>query len=149
MNRTKARELAVHFSYEMGMNTESADELLAKRFDEEYYKTLGCENEIYKQMPDEEQLEYITRLVKGVEEHGAELDSYIEKYAVGWKFSRISMMASAIMRVAMYEVLYMQDIPDGAAINEAVEIAKKYEPAETVAFINGILGSFIREEKQD
>lgn len=57
-------------------------------------------------------------------EHAAELDADIEKYAKGWRFERISLVASAIMRVAMYEILYMQDIPNGAAINEAVEIAK-------------------------
>ena len=50
------------------------------------------------------------------------------------------------MRVAMYEILYMPDIPNGASINEAVEIAKKYETPETVKFINGILGSFVRQE---
>ena len=58
----------------------------------------------------------------------------------------ISLVASAIMRVAMYEILYMPDIPHGASINEAVEIAKKYETPETVKFINGILGSFVRAE---
>ena len=77
-----------------------------------------------------------------MDEHAAELDGYIAKYAKDWKFSRIPLVASAIMRVAMYEILYMQDIPNGAAINEAVEIAKKYETPETVKFINGILGSF-------
>jgi len=56
------------------------------------------------------------------------------------------MVASAVMRVAMYEVMYMPDIPNAAAINEAVEIAKKYETPETVKFINGILGSFSRQE---
>jgi N utilization substance protein B len=50
------------------------------------------------------------------------------------------------MRVAMYEILYMPDIPAGVAINEAVEIAKKYEEPETVRFLNGILGSFSRDE---
>ena len=50
------------------------------------------------------------------------------------------------MRVAMYEILYMPDIPNGASINEAVEIAKKYETPETVKFINGILGTFVRQE---
>ena len=58
-------------------------------------------------------------------------------------------MASAIMRAAMYEVLYMPDIPNAAAINEAVEIAKRYEPQEVVSFMNGILGSFVRAEFQD
>ena len=84
--------------------------------------------------------------MKGVDEHAAELDGYIAKYAKGWKFSRIPLVASAIMRVAMYEILYMPDIPNGAAINEALEIAKKYETPETVKFMNVILGSFVRQE---
>ena len=78
--------------------------------------------------------------------HGPELDGYISKYAVGWSFSRISRMAAAVMRVAMYEILYMPEVPAGAAINEAVEGAKRYETPETAAFINGILGSFVRGE---
>ncbi|NLW65745.1 MAG: transcription antitermination factor NusB, partial [Clostridiales bacterium] len=53
----------------------------------------------------------------------------------------------SIMRTAMYEVLYMDDVPDSVAINEAVELAKGYEEQETISFINGILGSFMREER--
>ena len=82
-------------------------------------------------------------------EHAAELDADIEKYAKGWRFERISLVASAIMRVAMYEMLYMADIPAGVAINEAVEIAKHYESPEVVKFINGILGSFARGELKE
>ena len=82
-------------------------------------------------------------------EHAAELDGDIEKYAKGWRFERISLVASAIMRVAMYEMLYMADIPAGVAINEAVEIAKNYESPEVVRFINGILGSFVRGELKE
>ena len=107
---------------------------------------LAEEDSLYTEAPNAKQVAYITRLVTGVNEHAAELDGYIAKYAKNWKFSRIPLVASAIMRVAMYEILYMQDIPNGAAINEAVEIAKKYETPETVKFINGILGSFAREE---
>ena len=55
-------------------------------------------------------------------------------------------MAAAIMRTAMYEVLYVPDVPNAAAINEAVEIAKRYETQEVVSFVNGILGSFVRAE---
>ena len=55
-------------------------------------------------------------------------------------------MAAAIMRVAMYEILYMPDIPAAAAINEAVELSKHYEAPETASFINGILGAFVRGE---
>ena len=78
--------------------------------------------------------------------HTNDVHGDIAKYAKGWNFARIPLVASAIMRVAMYEILYMPEIPNGAAINEAVEIAKKYETPETVKFINGILGTFVRQE---
>ena len=60
--------------------------------------------------------------------------------------ARLNRVAIAIMRVAMYEILYMQDIPNAAAINEAVEMTKHYEEPEVVSFVNGILGSFVRNE---
>ena len=87
--------------------------------------------------------------MRGVADHAPELDGYIAKYAKGWNFARIPLVASAIMRVAMYEILYMPDIPHGVAISEAVQIAGKYESAEVVKFINGILASFLREEVKD
>ena len=146
MVRNTAREIAIHLSYELSFTDKSADALLDGRLTAEAFAELGEEDALYAEAPGPKQADYIRRLVKGVSEHGAELDGYIEKYAKGWKFARIPLVASAIMRVAMYEILYMQDIPNGAAINEAVEIAKKYETPETVKFINGILGSFVRQE---
>ena len=92
---------------------------------------------------------YIKNLVRGAFAHGPELDDYISRYAVGWSFERIPRMAAAIMRTAMYEILYMPDIPNAAAINAAVELTKQYEPQEVAAFVNGILGSFVRAEFQD
>lgn len=146
MVRNTAREIAIHLSYELSFTNKTVDELLDERLTAETFATLAGEDELYAEAPNAKQAEYIRRLVRGVEEHAAELDGYISKYAKGWSFSRIPLVASAIMRVAMYEVLYMQDIPNGVAINEAVEIAKKYETPETVKFINGILGSFVRVE---
>ena len=146
MVRNTAREIAIHLSYELSFTNKPIDELLDERLTKESFAVLAEEDALYQEAPNAKQAEYIRRLVKGVDEHAAELDGYIEKYAKGWKFSRIPLVASAIMRVAMYEILYMQDIPNGAAINEAVEIAKKYETPETVKFMNGILGSFVREE---
>ncbi len=146
MVRNTAREIAIHLSYELSFTDRPIDELLSERLTAEAFAALASEDAVYEQAPDAKQKEYICRLVKGVEEHAAELDGYISKYAKGWSFSRIPLVASAIMRVAMYEILYMPDIPNGASINEAVEIAKKYETPETVKFINGILGSFVRQE---
>ena len=112
----------------------------------EAFAARGTDEELYAQCPEGDLREYVVRLVRGVDEHGAELDGYIAKYAKGWKFSRIDRVAAAIMRVTMFEILYMPDIPNKVAINEAVEIAKKYLDEDVVKFVNGILGSFVREE---
>ena len=146
MTRTVAREIAVRLCFCISENPKDPKELLSDFFDAEYYATLKTEDEFYGNLPDDKQMEYITRLVTGVSEHSAELDGYIGKYAVGWKFDRISRTAVAIMKTAMFEVLYMPDIPDGAAIDEAIELAKRYDAPETVPFINGVLGSFTRTE---
>ena len=146
MTRTVARELAVRLCFSVSENPSDPNEVLLRAFEAEYYSSLKAEDKLYKESPDDVQLEYITRLVTGVFEHSAELDGYIDKYAVGWKFGRISRTAVAIMKTAMFEVLYMPDIPDRAAINEAIELAKRYEPPETVSFVNGVLGSFSRSE---
>ncbi|MDY3282638.1 transcription antitermination factor NusB [Dysosmobacter sp.] len=146
MTRNTAREIAVHLSYEMNFTRLTAGELLDQRLTAESFAALAEEEPLYSEAPNAKQDQYIRRLVSGVAEHAAELDTYIAKYARGWSFARIPLVASAIMRVAMFEILYMPDVPNGVSINEAVEIAKKYETPETVKFINGILGSFVRQE---
>ena len=146
MTRTNAREIAVHFCFELSFFNQTADELLESALTRETFSLLGGEEPLYREFPNEKQRAYIRTLVKGVYEHSPELDEYISRYAIGWSFSRLSRVSVAIMRLAMYEILYMQDVPNAAAINEAVEIAKHYETAEVVSFINGILGSFVRKE---
>ena len=145
MIRSNAREIAVHLAFALGFSNESADELLKESLPRENFQQLSEEDPLYQEFPNEKQRQYIQALVKGVYEHGAELDGYISKYAIGWSFSRISRMAAAVMRVAMYEILYMPDIPPAAAINEAVELTKKYGAEEDYQFVNGLLGSVARE----
>ncbi len=111
----------------------------------DYYTTLSGEDDSVS-APDDTQLNYIRALVRGVQEHREELDALIGRYSHGWKIGRISRIAAAVLRCAMFEILYLPEIPNAAAINEAVELAKNYEEPETVAFINGILGSFMRGE---
>ena len=149
MTRSNAREIAVHLIYELSFGDGDAQEMLNSQLTPERFHELAEELPLYAQFPNEKQERYIRELVQGVFSHGPELDDYISRYAVGWNFARIPRMAAAIMRTAMYEVLYMPDIPNAAAINEAVEIAKSYEPAEVVSFVNGILGSFVRAEFAD
>lgn len=149
MTRSSAREIAVQMVFALSFGDRSAGEVLESQLDPARFQELAEELPLYAQYPDEKQEGYIRSLVNGVFSHGPELDDYIARYSVGWAFSRISRIAAAIMRTAMYEVLYMPDIPNAAAINEAVEIAKHYEPQEVVSFINGILGSFSRAEFAD
>ncbi len=146
MTRTTAREIAVQLGFSLVMTEQFADELLDEFFDHEHYSSLGKENPLYAEYPERKQMDYIRALVQLVFDHRVELDVYIEKYAKGWKVGRISKTAAAIMRCAMCEILYMPDIPNAAAINEAVELAKGYEDEDVVSFINGVLGGFIRGE---
>ena len=146
MVRNTAREIAIHLSYELNFTDLTPEELLRQHLSPENFTALAEEDPLYRELPNPKQSEYIRRLVTGVAEHRSELDGYIETYAVGWKFARIPMVAAAIMRVALFEILYMDDIPNGVAINEAVELAKKYESDEVVRFINGILGTFVQRE---
>ena len=146
MTRTNAREIAVHFSFELGFSNETADELLEHMLTQPVFAQNGEEEPLYAEFPDDRQRAYIRTLVKGVYDHCPELDEYISRYAIGWKYARIPRVAVSIMRVAMYEILYMQDIPNAAAINEAVQMAKHYLEPEVVSFVNGILGSFVRSE---
>ncbi len=138
MVRNTAREIAAHLSYELSFTDKTVDELLKERLTPEAFAELAEEDPLYADAPNAKQAAYITRLVKGVDEHAAELDGYIAKYSKGWKFSRIPLVASAIMRVAMYEILYMEDIPNGAAINEAWRLPKstkrRRRPNSSTAF---------------
>ena len=146
MKRTTAREIAVQLGFYAAQSEKSSNEIIEEFFDEEYFKTLAQEDELFSEYPDDNSKEYIIRLATNMDEYRIQIDNYIEKYAKGWKISRISKTAMAVLRCAICEVLYMDDIPNAAAINEAVELAKGYDEAETVSFINGVLGGFMRGE---
>lgn len=83
---------------------------------------------------------------KGVREHQETIDSRISaNLKTGWKISRISRISLAILRLAVYEMLYLDDIPVSVSINEAVELSKKYTVQDDTAFINGVLGAVAKE----
>lgn len=146
MTRTAAREIAVQLGFAAVSSREEVSALMDRFFSPEHYETLRGENELYGELPDEKQMAYIRRLTELTMEHRGEIDGYIERYARGWKPERISRTALAIMRCAICEILYMDDIPNAAAINEAVELDKGYDEPDTVAFVNGVLGGFMRGE---
>ncbi len=148
MTRSNAREIACHLVFEMNSNNITAGEALQTLMDDGYYPTLKTETDVYAEKPDGRQLEYLTSVVQGVQAKREELEGYISKYSVGWSLGRIARMAVAIMEVCMYEALYIDDAPVSAAINEAVELTRKYENEDVVSFVNGILGGFARQMEQ-
>ena len=145
MTRTNAREIVAQLVYEMGFRDDDARTLVREHLDPDYYATLKDESDAYEESPSGKQVEYIQSTVCGIREKQDELDGYISKYAIGWNLGRISKTARAIMQLAMYECLYVHDVPVSAAINEAVELTRKYEDEDVVAFVNGILGAFARD----
>ncbi len=148
MTRSNAREIVAHLIYEMNFTDDSARQLVDTAFEPEYYSSLAQETDIYAERPNRKQLDYIRSAVQGVQEKQEELDGYLAKYAINWSISRISRVARAILHVAMYEAIYVDDVPVSSAINEAVELTRKYEDEDVVSFVNGILGSFARELEQ-
>ena len=146
MKRTTAREIAVQLGFYASASDKPVSKIIDDFFDEEYFATLASEDELFAEYPEKKQKDYIIRVAENMEEYRIQIDKYIEKYAHGWKVERISKTAIAVLRCAICEVMYMDDIPNSAAINEAVELAKGYDEPETVAFINGVLGGFMRGE---
>ena len=144
MTRTTAREIAMHLAFEQAFSDLEVEELLARELTPEAFADRKVDEPLYASFPEEEQRRYIAELVRGVAQRREELDGYIAQYAKDWRVARIDRVAVCVMRVAMYEILYLPQVPDKVAINEAVEIAKSYLDADVVGFVNGILGSFVR-----
>ncbi len=145
MTRGNARELAVHLIYSREFTGDAPEDVISVRLEHEYYELLSAENDVYSERPTNRQIRYLDQVVSGVTEHLDSLNETIGKYSIGWDVKRISRLTRAIMQLAIYEILYVDDVPDGVAVSEAVRLAKKYD-ADAGAFVNGILGSFVRNK---
>ena len=144
MTRGNARELAIHLIYGRNFTGEEPETVVATRLNKDYYKQLSAENDVYEERPSRAQLNYIDTVVAGVANREEELNAQIQNYSIGWDISRISRLARSVMQLAMFEIQYIDDVPTGVAISEAVRIAKKYDGDDTGSFVNGILGAFAR-----
>ncbi len=144
MTRGNARELAVHLIYGREFTGEEPEQVVSTRLDKTYYRNLGAENDIYEERPSRVQMQYLDTVVSGVANRADELNEQISKYAIGWNVSRISRLTRCILQLAIFEILYVEDVPTGVAVSEAVRLAKKYDGDDTGSFVNGILGSFAR-----
>lgn len=144
MTRANARELAVHLIYAREFTCEEPESIIAARLEKEYYGNLSQENQVYEERPSRAQRAYIDNVVLGVANRVEELNDTIGKFSIGWDISRISKLTRTIMQLAIFEILYMDDVPTGVAISEAVRLVKLYDGDEAGSFANGILGSFAR-----
>ena len=145
MSRASARELAVHLIYGREFTGEKPAQVIATRLNKEYFANLAEVCEIYSQRPNSFERAYIDKVVSGVSNRTEELNDTISKYSIGWDVSRISRLTRCILQLAIFEIMYMEDVPAGVAISEAVRIAKMYDGNDTGSFVNGILGTFGRE----
>ncbi|MDY3971536.1 MAG: transcription antitermination factor NusB [Clostridia bacterium] len=130
--RSEARDAAFTQVFQMDLHEDDMDVIL---------------DELLKARPESEaNLGYIRQIIDGVREHEQEIDELIVKnLKKGWTISRISKASHAIMKLAIFEMKYMDDVPAKVAINEAVELAKRYGDDGDPNFVNGLLGSVYKE----
>ena len=123
--RTRARELALQFLYQLDLlGSEVLDDLSAfLRLEES----------------DAQTCRFARRLVEGTHEHREAIDEGIQQVAQNWQIARMAVIDRNVLRLATYELLHCEDIPPKVAINEAIELGKRYSTANSGAFINGIL----------
>ncbi len=132
--RRRAREIALQVLYQRELNRLGVEEAL----------NLFWNNfEVLKGAMD-----FSARIIRGVEEHREDLDRIIEKYSSHWKIDRMAHVDRNILRIAIYELLYCNDIPPKVAINEAIDIGKKFGSEDSGAFINGVLDRVKSEERR-
>ena len=144
MTRGNARELAVHLIYGRNFTGEEPNTVVETRLEKEYYNKLAEENDVDAERPSRAQRAYIDAVTAGVASREEDLDEIIQKFSIGWDVKRISRLTRCVIQLAIYEILYVDDVPTGVAISEAVRLAKKYDGDDTGSFVNGILGSFAR-----
>jgi len=125
--RRQARELAVQALFYMDMRKDASEEML-----EDF---CGCFCPSKKSRP------FLIKLVTGVLETKGRIDALVERFSQNWQISRMSCVDRNVMRIAVYEMLYCDDIPPKVSINEAIDIGKKFGTQESGAFINGIMDS--------
>ena len=97
----------------------------------------------------EEDLDFSSTVIDGIEVHQEEIDELIDELAIGWSIDRMPKVDLSILRVAIYEMKYRKDIPCSVSINEAVELAKRFGGDRSSAYINGMLGTLAKRLEQE
>ena len=124
---------------------QGGEDTLKMVYDELRENGIPGEREIGKKEPDTEDRAYISEVFNGVLEHLDELDEIIGKTARGWSVERMSLVDLTILRLAVWEILYNPEVPSSVSVAEALELTERYSDPEDKPFVNGILGTVVRE----
>ena len=147
MSRTTARAAAMQMIFEKISGGQGGEDTLKMVYDELREDGLPGVDHIEKREPDEEDRQYITAALEGVLAHREELDEKIGKTAKGWPIERMSQVDLTIMRLAVWEIWYAEDVPGSVSIAEAMELTERFSDPEDKAFVNGILGTILQEHE--
>lgn len=140
MSRRIGREYAIQFLFSLDFN--KADDVENQL--EEFLQHTQEHREEEAPVMNKSSKSYTLDVVKGTMQHIEEIDKLIEFHTTGWKKERIARVDLAIIRLAIYEIVFNNEVPDSVAANEAIELAKKYSTEESGSFVNGVLGKIIR-----
>ncbi|MEB3429591.1 transcription antitermination factor NusB [Citroniella saccharovorans] len=133
MTRKQARELVMKILYEMEIKDEFSTSIL----------------EAYSSYKDDSEYSYISSSILSVIKNITFIDELITKNLKGWDKLRISKVDLSILRNSINEIFFMDDIPTSVSINEAVDLAKKYSYEDSYRFVNGLLGTIVKEKSDD
>src|ERR1700730_18190394 len=141
MKRRVAREIALQSLYQIEMNHVSPMEAITSVIDE-----AENDNESELEVADEKlSPDYIFELVEGTFTNKKEIDIMLEEYLKGWQMDRLSRIDREVLRLAVYEMVYRDDVPPKVVVNEAIELSKHFGTEESGKFVNGVLGKMIKE----
>jgi N utilization substance protein B len=126
--RTKARKRAVDAIFASDLRKEDPSILLGATF-----------RQVEDRQNQDDIFTYAQQIIDGVVEHHSQIDDLIQTYSLDWDIDRMPALDRAILRVGIWEIMYNSEVPNGVAINEAVELAKEYSTDESGGFINGLL----------
>ena len=133
MGRRASREIVMKLLYQLELQKEDRQEQIDLVLEQE---RLGDNDK-----------KYVEDMIGGIYKNLSEIDSLIEKGLKGWTLDRISKVELAILRIALYEMKYREDIPIKVSFNEAIELTKRYSGQDKSAFINGLLGRYITNDE--
>ncbi|HBK0030299.1 TPA: transcription antitermination factor NusB [Listeria monocytogenes] len=128
MKRREAREKALQALFQIELNEISLDQAI-------------------KNIMEDEQDDYMEKLVEGVMANKAEIDAIIEPNLDNWRMDRLSKVDLSLLRLSVYEIKYLDDVPNRVSLNESIEIAKIYSDEKSSKFINGVLANIAPEDK--